>query len=182
MAPKVDIIDVIQRRAVRFYSGETTHAKGQVVVGDSREPQHFAMITSKVSWIITSPPYYGMSTYRPDQWLRNWFVGGPPNVTYTDKAQLRHSSRSDFTEDLKKVWLNCAHVSKSGCRMIIRFGAINNRTIDALTVLKKSLSESGWCVTRSRDAGIAAVGRRQASHFGSVGDAVTEYDVWTIKQ
>lgn len=182
VAPKVDVIDVIRRRADRFYSGEATRADGKVVVGDSRERGPFAMITSKVSWIITSPPYYGMRTYTPDQWLRNWFVGGPANVSYCAKAQLRHSSKSDFAEDLKKVWLNCARVSKRECRMIIRFGAINDRSTDALALLKESLVDTGWRVTRCMDAGMAGIGRRQANHFCSVGDVINEYDVWTTME
>jgi hypothetical protein len=180
--PKVDVIDVIQRRAQRFYSDENGRADGRVVLGDSRDHQSFCKITSKVSWIVTSPPYYGMSTYVPDQWLRNWFVGGPAKVAYSGTGQVRHSSKSDFSEDLKKVWANCARISKLGCRMVIRFGAINDRTIDALAVLKDSLMDSGWRITTSRDAGTAAVGRRQADHFGSAGDAITEYDVWTIRE
>ena len=182
LPPKINVIDIIRRRADRFYAAETTPAEGRVVLGDSRKGDRFAMITSKVSWIITSPPYYGMSTYMPDQWLRNWFVGGPPKVNYSGARQVRHSSQSDFAEDLRKVWVNCNQVSNAGCRMVIRFGAINDRSVDALAVLKRSLANTSWRITKSRDAGTALSGRRQADYFVSAGDAISEYDVWTIRE
>jgi hypothetical protein len=37
-----------------------------------------------------SPPYYGRRTYIPDQWLRNWFLGGSSNVEYSNDLQLAH--------------------------------------------------------------------------------------------
>jgi hypothetical protein len=32
---------------------------------------------------LTSPAYYGLRTYVADQWLRNWFLGGPAYVDYS---------------------------------------------------------------------------------------------------
>ena len=54
--------------------------------------------------MITSPPYYGMRTYIPDQWLRNWFVGGSDTVDYCHKGQIVHSSPEEFVADLQAVW------------------------------------------------------------------------------
>ena len=180
--PRIDVVTLIQRRADRFYSEEKRRSAGRVLLADSRNRQSFEIVNPKASWIITSPPYYGMSTYIPDQWLRNWFVGGEAAVSYSSSSQLRHSSQTDFAEDLKIVWLNCASVSKRDCRLIIRFGAINDREVDALGILKKSLADTEWRITKSNDAGSAAHGRRQANHFVSAADAITEYDVWTTRQ
>jgi hypothetical protein len=40
--------------------------------------------------LITSPPYYGMRTYVADEWLHNWFVGGPTKVPDNPAGQLAH--------------------------------------------------------------------------------------------
>jgi len=178
--PKLDVIELIKRRAERFYPQGEKPGVGYVIVGDSQCEAAFKRFDLPVSWIITSPPYYGMRSYVPDQWLRTWFVGGPAKVTYSSKGQLSHWSTDDFRKGLSSVWRNCAAVSKPGCRMIIRFGAINDRDIDALALLKQSLSDTGWRITNCRNAGSASQGRRQADHFVTAEDAITEYDVWTM--
>jgi hypothetical protein len=64
---------------------------GKIITGDSRTFD-FARLMSRYSWVITSPPYYGMRTYFSDHWLRNWFVGGPSDVDYRADDQLSHQS------------------------------------------------------------------------------------------
>jgi hypothetical protein len=182
LPPKVDLIDVIRQRAERFYAEEEKTAVGQAVLGDSQEERSFSELEPTASWIITSPPYYGMRTYVPDQWLRNWFVGGPSEVDYSNDGQLSHSSKVVFCNGLKKVWQNCAKVSKRGCRMVIRFGAINDRDVEALAILKESLVETAWRITTCHHAGSASEGRRQADHFVSTSHAIAEYDVWTVNE
>src|SRR5213596_1669426 len=110
--------------------------RGRVIHGDSRSVALGRY--GGFDWVITSPPYYGMRTYVPDQWLRNWFVGGTAEVDYSMDGQLAHNSKDTFALGLEKVWMNCANVARRGCRMVIRFGAINDRKIDPLAILKES--------------------------------------------
>jgi hypothetical protein len=63
----VDVWAVIQTRARRYYAGQPT-ATGIVFQADSRKPESFAGLEKSVCWVITSPPYYGLRTYIPDQW------------------------------------------------------------------------------------------------------------------
>ncbi len=63
---------------------------------------------------------------------------------------------------------------------MIRFGAINERKVDALELLKLSLQNSEWEVPFAHPAGSAARGRSQALHFSPFCNvAIEEYDVWT---
>jgi hypothetical protein len=181
LPPKLDVLELIWRRAERFYFEDQTSVAGRTSLGDSQRAESFEGF-EPASWIITSPPYYGMRTYIPDQWLRNWFIGGSAQVNYSNKDQLPHSSKDEFSKGLKKVWQNCAKASKCGCRMVVRFGAINDRNVDAFGILKESLAETGWRITTCHDAGTASKGRRQADHFVSAGAAISEYDVWTVKE
>jgi len=80
-----------------------------------------------------------MRTYRPDQWLRNWFLGGPETVDYTNRDQIVHSSPEEFAADLSVVWRNAANVCASGAQMVIRFGGISNRCANPLDIVKSSL-------------------------------------------
>ncbi|MGE0543890.1 MAG: DNA modification methylase, partial [Dehalococcoidia bacterium] len=76
--PFVNVLQIIEQRAHRYYGQEQTRGRGVAVLGDSRECEVFRQFHehARVRGVITSPPYYGMRTYIPDQWLRSWFVGG----------------------------------------------------------------------------------------------------------
>ncbi len=179
----VDVMAVIERRAARYYR-LTPAATGAVRLGDSRAVESLRPDSPKMrfDWVITSPPYYGMRTYIPDQWLRNWFVGGPAAVDYTKRDQITHSSPETFTADLRQVWLNARSVCTREARMVIRFGGIPDRRADPLDLIKSSFSESGWRIMTVRKAGTATEGRRQADSFlRTKSNPMTEYDVWAVK-
>jgi hypothetical protein len=95
---RIDILDVVARRAKRFYS-HSLPGRGASRLGDSRLRTALRNQGRPFDWVVTSPPYYGMRTYIPDQWLRNWFVGGPSAVDYSNANQLHHGSPEDFSTD-----------------------------------------------------------------------------------
>lgn len=179
--PQVDVLGVIKERALRYYSEEHTTATGTVIRGDSRKEAVFSRIPTerRVNWVITSPPYYGMRTYFPDQWLRMWFLGGSPHVDYSNHGQIEHTSPEVFASQLRQVWRNVGTVCASDARLVVRFGGINDRKVDALSVLNQSLEASGWQVVSVEPAGSASQGHRQALHFANISkSAQEEYDIW----
>lgn len=180
LPPDLDVLGLITLRARRYFGEEKTKAVGCVVAGDSQQCASFNRVDTKASWIMTSPPYYGMRTYIPDQWLRRWFVGGPSEVDYSNEGQLSHASQNDFTVGMRTVWINCAEHAKAGCRLIVRFGAINDRKVDSLEVLKRSLAGTSWKTVMARRAGSASHGKRQAEHFGTESSAIDEFDLWAV--
>ena len=106
----MDVLAVIERRAKRYY-GTLSDMTGAVRLADSRAAEALQPETpeSHFDWVITSPPYYGMRTYIPDQWLRNWFVGDPDVVDYTNRRRSRSlKPRGRRRADLRQVWRNAA--------------------------------------------------------------------------
>ena len=180
---KVDIRDIVAHRAALFYGAALPNPRSRVILGDSRNPSLFSkkLKGELFDWVVTSPPYYGLRTYRPDQWLRLWFLGGEDTVDYSQHEQIIHSSPEDFAMQLSQVWRNCASVSKSGARMVIRFGRIPDRNADPVEILGASLSNTGWRIQTRCNAGSASVGKRQASHFGIRSRAFQEFDLWAVK-
>ncbi len=181
--PKVDVLDVIKVRAERYFT-RYPKPKGKAIVGDSRVAKTIkaASEDGPFDWVITSPPYYGMRTYVPDQWLRNWFVGGPSQVDYSAKSQLVHSSPTDFADDLRSVWKNMHSLTRKDARMVIRFGGIPDRDVPPLGIIKSSLADSGWLISTVRNAGTASAGKRQADSFlRKNSTALVEYDVWATR-
>jgi len=135
----------------------------------------------KVSMIVTSPPYYGMRTYFPDQWLRHWFLGGPSNVEYQQsRAQLSHQSPEAFANQLRIVWQNEAVASRPDALLVCRFGSISGRNYDAVDLIKESFKNTHWRIRTMRSAGNALDGRRQAAQFGTrpAKRPMLEYDIY----
>jgi DNA methylase len=162
--PNVDLLAVVRVRAKRYLTNRPKFTVAEVHLGDSRSPEVWR--GRRLRWIITSPPYYGMRTYIPDQWLRNWFVGGPATVQYDRPShELGHASPETFANNLRKVWRGLADHAAGDARLVIRFGGINDRDVDTVDLLKLSLAESGWRLQTLVDAGDADTGRRQARQF-----------------
>jgi hypothetical protein len=180
----VNVLDLIRHRAEHCLHSQPGTVNGAICHGDAREKHTFSF-RAKFSWVITSPPYYGMRTYISDQWLRNWFIGGPPHVPYGQpENELRHSSPECFSSELRKVWKNIEASCVRDARLVCRFGGINDRKADPLTLLKNSFEGTSWQLLTIRSAGTAHSGKRQASQFGMRGRSLPrrEYDVYAALQ
>lgn len=178
-APHADTLQLIRTRAHRFLENKPSPSAGKIIHGDSRDPKtmHAA---KRFSLVITSPPYYGMRTYIPDQWLRNWFVGGPSEVLYrTGERELSHAGPKSFAAQLRTVWTNAAAVSKPSAQLVIRFGGINDRDNDPREIIKESLANTPWRISTIRGAGTAKDGKRQADQFQRVKkNSILELDAY----
>jgi SAM-dependent methyltransferase len=179
---RVDTIDLVKRKARRLLDNCPPPLAGRVMLGDAASV--VAHLRQRFDLVITSPPYYGMRTYVPDQWLRNWFVGGPAEVPYGSGGQLaRQPSQESFVSALSDVWRVVAARCAPRARLAIRFGALPSSRVSPEGLVVASLNEAkaGWLVTDVRPAGVPALGKRQAAQFNGnralVGQAVTEVDV-----
>ena len=63
---EVDVLSIIQTRAERYLAEPPPEVEGMVQLGDSRKADTFIHIP-KAHIVVTSPPYFGMRTYLPDQ-------------------------------------------------------------------------------------------------------------------
>jgi hypothetical protein len=181
MPPHVDVIQIIRERAHRAFSTCLPPVRSRTRCADSRRINWGRLVDGMgpIKWVITSPPYYGLRTYRPDQWLREWFLGASSEVTYSCKGQVQHASPEIFAEDLRVVWNGLAGHAAADARMVIRFGAINDRPVNAEDLIRASLRRSGWRVRRIKPAGVASSGRRQVLTFSQrTMPAFQEIDVW----
>lgn len=164
-ARDVDVLAVIEERALRYYQETPNVVPGHVIAGDARTAP---LRRVRFAATVTSPPYLGMNTYVTDQWLRYWFVGGPANPVYTRKDQIAGLSTEQFARDLATVWDRVAQRSLPDAMLIVRFGSIGHYPADPEEVLRNSLakSEARWTVESVVKAGNADSGRRQALQMG----------------
>jgi hypothetical protein len=178
----INLQEIVKKRAMRYYKPNIPIVQNQIIYGDSRETDNFQQIP-KVSVIITSPPYYGMQTYYTDQWLRNWFLGGPDCPVNAHNKQLRHSSPKEFSLELSKVWKNCATISQEKTKMYVRYGGISSRRANTREIFENSitLTNGMWKIISIRDAGNSMQGKRQAVQMLSTTEKkstpISEFDV-----
>jgi DNA modification methylase len=179
--PKIDVLNPIERRLTRIAAEDIPKRKhrGVITRGDSTLATSYAQVPDNISYVVTSPPYYGLVTYVQDQWLRNWFVGGPDTIDYGRGKQLSHESPEAFAASLGKVWNHCGDRLKCNGEMVVRFGSIRSRDHAPLEILRESLKSSkhDWRVKRSINVGTADAGKRQADAMGTLSKPTTEFDV-----
>ncbi len=176
--PEVNTLELLARTAPRLLCNLPGPVAGSVVCGDARQVD-FRTLGGPYSWVITSPPYWGMRTYVPDQWLRLWFLGGPAQVTYAYYGQIGGASAEIFVSGLRQVWERVATACRAGARLVVRFGALPSvGGADAVDLVRASLGGTPWRIKGIRDAGNSDRGRRQVRGFLKTSPpAVQEVDV-----
>jgi hypothetical protein len=124
-----------------------------------------------------------MRTYRPDQWLRNWFLGGPPAVDYSETGQFSTAAVTRYVTELAQVWRLLARLCAPGARLIVRFGALPSLACDPLEIIRDSLerADGAWRFVSVSSAGLPPRARRQASQFGKPGEGPAEIDVVALR-
>jgi hypothetical protein len=178
----VDVLTIIKSRLARLKLDTLPKCRGtsKVLAADSRLARGYYGIPATIDLVITSPPYYGMRTYIADQWLRNWFLGGPPTVPYGERNPLSHESPNAFAASLAQVWDRVGDRLAPSGRMFVRFGAIPSRKQDPREIMEASLGHSdfSWKIRQVLPAESAASGKRQACHMGGRinSTAIEEYD------
>lgn len=162
----IDVLELIREKAIRFYSEEIPKTQNKVILSDARESR---IVRTKFSATVTSPPYFGMDTYVPDQWIRNWFLGGPPRPDYSKQQQLSFGTTDQFVTSLSEVWSKVAKHSLPGAKLVIRFGALSSRKSCPEEIVRNSLSRCSatWKLESITEAGLPSRNSRQAEQMGA---------------
>lgn len=75
----------------------------------------------KFSLLFTSPPYYSITDYHADQWLRLWLLGGPViPKSNPEKHKGRFNSREIYADLLDSVFGNCAKIMDKTSTVYVR--------------------------------------------------------------
>ncbi len=83
----------------RVYLGDSTHRLKEL----KRKMGPLGIKPARL--LLTSPPYYAITNYHYDQWLRLWLLGGPPNALRTGGAVCgKFAHRQKYRELLRRVF------------------------------------------------------------------------------
>ncbi len=99
IAPERNAFALLRSVVSYRYESEPPARNALVVHTDMRELSRLGSTLPKtIRCVITSPPYFDVTSYEEDQWLRLWFLGGAPRPTY------HKVSRDDRYEVKDKYW------------------------------------------------------------------------------
>ncbi|MEK6777539.1 MAG: DNA methyltransferase [bacterium] len=138
---KRDVFEMLRGKAAYRLHGIQNIASGEVKLADVRKVgSHFRSLWGKVVLVVTSPPYLNVTRYEEDQWLRLWFLGGPPHPTYGNISKDdRYVAATKYWEFLRDSWTGLAPLLKDSARVVIRLGAIGLNENEMSSQLKSSL-------------------------------------------
>jgi len=123
-APVRDAFNVLRRQLEYRYKSEPPDGRATVLEVDMRElPRAKRKLPSKVSCVITSPPYLNVTSFEEDQWLRLWFLGGPPHPTYRKVSKDdRHENPVNYWRMVADMWRTLSLVLAPKSNVVVRFG------------------------------------------------------------
>lgn len=144
LPPELDPVEfLIQRVEWRYAKGIPNLKNGKVLLGDSTfiirklAKQVSCGDRKPFDLLFTSPPYYKITNYHYDQWLRLWMLGSPNIPTWISKKwQNRFESKTAYRELLQKVFSRCAESMESRATIYVRTDARQFTRETTLEVLR----------------------------------------------
>jgi hypothetical protein len=127
----------------RYDKGIPTITESAVIFGDSAE--HLSTIAEralkndiKFSLLFTSPPYYSITDYHADQWLRLWLLGGKGNPkSLKEKYKGRFINKQEYYNLLDTVFGHCSLMMKSNSTIYVRTDKREFTFTSTLEILQK---------------------------------------------
>lgn len=121
---KKDVFTMLEKEARFRLSGDTPDLHGIVIRSDAREAGgRLPHLSGKIRAVITSPPYFNVTNFEEDQWLRLWFLGGEPHPTYRRISRDdRHSRKESYWLFLAEVWAGIRPLLANSSVLVCRLG------------------------------------------------------------
>jgi hypothetical protein len=114
--------------------------------------------------VITSPPYLDTTRFEEDQWLRLWFLGGPPRPTYYKVSKDdRIGSAQTYWRFIAQGWRGLAPLLHRAATIVCRLG-VGRLSVDAVVAgLTASVQEVWAKAELILEPAVTTLHRRQTS-------------------
>jgi hypothetical protein len=126
--PDVDPVAFMKKKLDwRYAKGRPAKTTSRVYLGDSivrlkdlaRKLGPLAIAPARL--LFTSPPYYAVTNYHYDQWLRLWLLGGPPNALRAGGAVCgKFEHRQKYRDLLHRVFSRAAELLSNDATVYVR--------------------------------------------------------------
>ncbi|MDP1716205.1 MAG: DNA methyltransferase [Anaerolineales bacterium] len=144
-APQIDINEfLLHRIRWRYEIGFPQITSSKVKMADSskvlkKEVEAFEKkIDKRCSLFFTSPPYYGLTNYHKDQWLRLWMLGGEELPLWvSEKHKGRFESQVEYIELLESVFSVASEIMDDTGTVYVRTDIRDFTRTTTLEILRK---------------------------------------------
>jgi hypothetical protein len=138
--PRVDPLQFMLRKVEwRYAKGRLQTAGSRIYLGDCRSCFRLALDRlnfHKAKLLFTSPPYYGVTNYFYDQWLRLWLLGYEPRPKSQGLAcRRKFENTRDYVNLLQTVFERARDVVARNCVIVVRTDSRKftyHATVDAI--------------------------------------------------
>ena len=111
--PVVFLSDRIRRR---YECGVPVQAKGSALLGDARDALR-STGPLEAALLLTSPPYYGVTDYWNEHWIRLWILGYEMHKDW--KRTARYDNSRDYRQLLNSVFREARnHLTRGGAVLV----------------------------------------------------------------
>ena len=143
--PKRDVFGLLRGRAEYRYVSSPPSGEALVLHRDMRDlARMIGELPVPINCAIMSPPYLDVTNFEEDQWLRLWFLGGPP---YPTRGRIsrddRHESSDSYWRFIADMWRSVGQVMGERADVVIRLGSRIAAPDDLLRLLVASSRFSG---------------------------------------
>ena len=123
--PERDAFELLRKQLKYRYETGKPEGRGLILNMDMRDlPRQGTQLPHNIRCAVTSPPYFDVTNYAEDQWLRLWLLGGPAQPT------RQAFSKDDRVGDVDRYWMLLADMWRSlgmilgrDADVVIRVGA-----------------------------------------------------------
>ena len=164
--PKRNVFDMLRMQLAYRYASGAPRQRALIFNMDMRElPRHSSRFQSPVRCVVTSPPYFDVTNYAEDQWLRLWFLGGPPEPRKQSFSRDdRHGNVDQYWLMLADMWRALSLVLDKKADVVVRLGATRigpERLVAALEGVAKVANRR----VRLVDSYVSEIVKRQTESF-----------------
>lgn len=104
--PQLDPVEYLEGRMKwRYRYGVVAGPDAEVRLGDASLELNAAR-RKPVDLVVTSPPYWAVTNYEYDNWIRLWMLGGPPHPTWS--TWHRHADKDRYVSMIQDIFRACA--------------------------------------------------------------------------
>jgi hypothetical protein len=144
-APDVDpVLWLKERIEWRYATGLPSLHRAGVWLGDStRQASQVTRCISRghahrFNLLFTSPPYFAITNYQYDQWLRLWLLGGAPYpVAAEERSRGRFESKVAYRQLMQSVFSQSAPLLRRDAVIYVRTDAREFTRTTSETVLRE---------------------------------------------
>lgn len=122
--PKRDVFALLNDRLEYRYETPPPSGQATILHTDMRDlPRALRSFPKRIGCAITSPPYLNVTNFEEDQWLRLWFLGGPPQPTYgLVSRDDRHERPDAYWGLIADMWRVLGAILSRDAHVVIRLG------------------------------------------------------------